>query len=318
MAVRVGVCLITYNHERYLAQALDGVVAQEGDFELDVAVGVDVSSDATLEIARDYERRYPGTVRVLAHPARVGMMGNLMATFAACAGAEYVAVLEGDDRWTSKQKLQRQVGYLRENPGCTVCYHDVRVRYETSPPRVESARRPGRRSTWTFEEFVLAPHWAHTCSVVYRNGLQGRLPAWMAGLRVGDWPLHVLHAALGWVGRIPEELAEYRVHAEGVWSGATSASRELAFLDVYDRLDRHFAGRHHAALTALRYSRLLNAACVTEDESERRWALREAAACAADAARRDWPWRVKMKRYLGYRGLRTWRLLAYGRPGGRA
>lgn len=308
--------MITYNHEAYLAEALEGVLRQQGHFQLEVTLGVDLSADRTLAIAREYERQFPTTLRILEHRQRAGMMGNFIATFAACRDADYIAVLEGDDRWISPDKLHTQLQFMRDNPGCAVCYHDVRIREEGTPARLYSARRPRTRARWGFEDFIFAPHWVHTCSVLYRNHFRGQLPGWMADLKVGDWPTHVLHASRGWVGRIAREMAEYRVHGGGVWSGAPATHKEKAFLDVYRELDRHFEGRHHAAFGALAFARLLNIACITTDQAERSWALAEASKYSDDPDRAKWPLRTKVKRLVGYRPLRMWRLLAYGDPRG--
>ena len=119
------------------------------------------------------------------------------------------------------------------------------------------------------------------------------------------------------MGRLPQEMAEYRVHPGGVWTGASATKKEKVFLQVYGELDRHFGGKHHAAFSALAFMRLLNIACVTDDEAERSWALREAKRHATDSDRTRWPVRARVKRLVGYRLLRLWRVVAYGSARGR-
>src|SRR5262245_58608486 len=155
--MRLSVCMITYDQERYLGAAIESALVQQGDFELRVVIGVDVSSDRTLEVARSYERRYPDRVRVLSHSRRIGMMPNFLSTFAECADADYVALLEGDDRWTCTTKLEQQVEYMEANPGCAICCHDVSIRYE-EPERVVSAPRNPQQLQWPLEGLLTEDH----------------------------------------------------------------------------------------------------------------------------------------------------------------
>ncbi len=89
----------TYKHERFIGQALESAVMQEADFPFEVVVGEDKSPDRTLDIVEEYRRRHPDKIRVIARKRNLGS-GNFVETYGACRG-EYVAILEGDDYWTS-------------------------------------------------------------------------------------------------------------------------------------------------------------------------------------------------------------------------
>ena len=130
----VSVCCITYNQERFLTQAVESVLMQETDFDVELIIGEDCSTDTTRTIALTYERRYPGRIRVLTPDANLGIMRNLMATFAACHG-EYIAFLEGDDYWIDPTKLQRHVDALRANGNCALCGHDAEIFFDAGSDR---------------------------------------------------------------------------------------------------------------------------------------------------------------------------------------
>ena len=87
----VSVCMTTYNHERYIAQAIESVLRQQTDFAVEVVVGEDCSTDNTLAICREYEAKYPDRVRVVASERNIGMHANYRRTIEACRG-EYVAM----------------------------------------------------------------------------------------------------------------------------------------------------------------------------------------------------------------------------------
>ena len=135
--MKVSVLVITYNHEKFIAQALDSVLMQETDFIYEIIVGEDCSSDQTRKIVLAYGEKYPDKVRLLLPEQNLGMMYNFITTYRACRG-QYIAILEGDDYWTSDRKLQKQVDFLDSHQDCTACFHNVNVVYESDSKKKPS------------------------------------------------------------------------------------------------------------------------------------------------------------------------------------
>ena len=110
-APKVSVAMITYNHVRFIRQAVESVAAQQTNFPYEIVVGEDVSNDGTREAVIELQQRFPGKVRALLHEKNLGMRGNgnFVATLTACRG-EDVCYLGGDDYWGDPGKLQRQGG----------------------------------------------------------------------------------------------------------------------------------------------------------------------------------------------------------------
>lgn len=113
---KLSVVFITYNHEPYLRQSLDGIFMQETDFEFEVVVGEDCSTDNTREILKEYNERYPGKMKLLFREKNLGRPTLNVYETAMEAKGEYLAFLEGDDYWTDPRKLQKQVDYLETHP----------------------------------------------------------------------------------------------------------------------------------------------------------------------------------------------------------
>jgi glycosyltransferase involved in cell wall biosynthesis len=111
----VSVKMITYNHEPYIAQAIEGVLMQETNFPIELVIGEDCSTDRTREIVLDYQRKHPEMIRVITAQKNVGAHKNSLRTSKACRG-KYIAFCEGDDYWTDPYKLQKQVDFLEANP----------------------------------------------------------------------------------------------------------------------------------------------------------------------------------------------------------
>jgi RimJ/RimL family protein N-acetyltransferase/GT2 family glycosyltransferase len=117
----VSVFMITYNHERFIREALDGILNQKVNFDLEIIVGEDCSSDNTREILLEYKNKYPNLFQLLLHSPNVGAKQNHILTQSACKG-KYIAFCEGDDYWTEPNKLQKQVDFLEKNEEYSHCW----------------------------------------------------------------------------------------------------------------------------------------------------------------------------------------------------
>jgi glycosyltransferase involved in cell wall biosynthesis len=208
--------MITYNQEAFIAQAIRSALMQITNFDYEIVIGDDCSTDGTRAIAADLARRNPFRIRTLFQDVHLGVNRNLVATLKACTG-EYVAVLEGDDYWTTHNKLQLQVDFLDGHPDYAICFHNVQVVYqdECSPSHLYHV--DAQPETRTIEE-LLAGNFINTCSVMFRRDHSKELPSRFCSLHMGDWPLHVLNAQYGEIGYLNAVMAAYRVHDKGVWS----------------------------------------------------------------------------------------------------
>jgi glycosyltransferase involved in cell wall biosynthesis len=254
--MRVSVAMLTYNHERYIAQAIESVLAQRG-VEFELGISEDCSTDRTREIVDEYAARHPDRIRVLPPEPNLGMTRAFVRGLEAATG-RYVALLDGDDYWTSPDKLRIQADYLDAHPECAICFHNVTVRYEdgsvephpfhTPEPR-QYLSRVMPRPVSTLAD-VVRGNFIQTCSVMFRRGLFDAFPSWFTDLAVADWPLHVLNAEHGDIGYIDADMAVYRVHAGGVWSNALARYRRRdaveRLADVHRILDRHLQGQFTA------------------------------------------------------------------------
>jgi glycosyltransferase involved in cell wall biosynthesis len=240
-AVRVSVAIITYNHEKFIAKALDSVLMQETNFDYEIVIGEDCSSDDTRRIIIEYQERYPDKIRLFLNERNVGMHRNSSQVLDACKG-EYIASLEGDDYWTSAQKLQKQVDFLDNHPECSACFHDALIVHEDGSNE-PTHYRPSQKAFNTVED-LLMDNFIPTCSVMYRRGLFDRLPDWVGALKMGDWPFHIFNALQGKVAYIDETMAVYVIHRGGVWSMKGLEENEAAVNELYEVLAKHLEPKH--------------------------------------------------------------------------
>ncbi|MEM7104571.1 MAG: glycosyltransferase [Bacteroidota bacterium] len=122
----VSVAIISYNHKPFIKKAIDSVLMQETDFEFEIIIGDDGSTDGTQEILKQYQIKHPQKFRLILAEANEGVYNNVVKILRHCQG-KYVAVLEGDDYWTYEQKLQKQTLFLENNSEFSGCCHDTQI-----------------------------------------------------------------------------------------------------------------------------------------------------------------------------------------------
>ena len=175
---KLSVAFMTYNHEKYIRQALESIVNQKVSFDYEIVVGEDCSTDSTRDIIREFDAAYPGRFRLLFREKNLGRPTlNTYQTSTECRG-EYVAYLQGDDYWTDDCKLQKQVDFLEKHPEYEACTHACVVVDENGEALSDQSVRKlyDWSGEYTFEDYKTKPCWpGHTATVVTRNfGHDGR------------------------------------------------------------------------------------------------------------------------------------------------
>lgn len=216
---KVSVIVITYNHERFLHQTLDAVLAQQVNFEYEVIVSDDCSQDATPSIVAAYHARFPERIVPLLHKTNLGGFGknNTLAALAACRG-EYIAALDGDDYWTDTLKLQKQVDFLEANPRFSACFHNAQIIYDDNLLPPELVNPEDQKAVITDEDMVGTDEvwFIATSACMFRNGILTNYPRWFHESKSGDIPRYVLLTKWGPIGYLNEVMSVYRKNGAGL------------------------------------------------------------------------------------------------------
>lgn len=199
---KVSVSIITYNHRAYIAQAIESVLKQQVNFDYEVIIGDDCSTDGTREILQAYQQQYPDLIQLVLHPKRYeGVPGRLnnITNLYACRG-EYVALLDGDDYWISEDKLQTQVDFLDQHPDYALTFHDAKVVSDENafPAYNHSDEFDFLKAKDSFTHQDVAERWfMQTSSIVYRNELLEEFPDWFWQVYSADYILQLLVTQYG-------------------------------------------------------------------------------------------------------------------------
>jgi glycosyltransferase involved in cell wall biosynthesis len=263
-----GICCITYNHEKFIAQCIEGFLMQETTFPVEIIIHDDASTDGTVEIIRAYQTKYPRLIRSILQKENQNSKGKLVfpISFEACR-AEYVAMCEGDDYWTDPQKLAKQAAFLDTQPECVSCFHNAIMfsddQSNASPDSSLNKRgnrlmcRPGMKTRFSQKDFFKG-NVIPTCSVMFRREAVGNLPPWFKKLSIGDLPLHILCTEHGMAGYLQDVMAAYRLHPGGFWSSKSSWDKIPHEIKMFEELERYLQSRpQRAAIQASRRQAVL-------------------------------------------------------------
>lgn len=212
--------MITYKHEAYVAQAIESILAQEVDFAFELVIGEDCGGDATLTICEKFAGQ-DSRIRLLPSERNLGVMKNFLRTLQACAG-EYVAVCEGDDYWTDRSKLQKQVAQLESNRRFAGSAHQCLVIVDEKPARLFREKVPAEITTLD----LIGGRLFHTASIVFRRQALDLLAA-APDVLSGDRLLNFCVSFLGPIHYSEDCMCAYRLHAAGMSSNASVAQMKM-------------------------------------------------------------------------------------------
>src|SRR5690554_1097917 len=232
----VSVRLMTYNHENYIEQALRGIDMQITDFEFEVVIGDDFSTDGNLEKIKSFKflnknitvnllNRVEGDSYSLLR-RKNGRLHNFIDILNNCKG-KYIALLDGDDYWTDPLKLQKQVDFLEANPDYVICCHNAKIINENGE-HIQDKKLPYLTEDRDYTSFELQQGaFLLTMSLLFRN-VGVVFPKEFNGVLNGDKVLISLLGNYG-KGRYIENIipAVYRVHSGGVWSSLKEFNQRL-------------------------------------------------------------------------------------------
>ncbi len=243
----VSVWCATYNQEKYISSAIEGILNQKTTFPIEIIIHDDASTDRTAEIIKGYAEEYPDLIKPVYQTENKYSKGvRIFVTyFLPRATGKYIAICDGDDYWIDPLKLEKQVDFLESHPDCVICFSDLQVVEGTKPPF--SFIPEDQKEISTLED-LLVHNFIPTCTVMIRNGLVKEYPEWYNRLKTGDWGLYVLTAQYGNIGYIKDVTAVYRRLETSLWTGGGKVFRWKAALGVREAVNNHFNNRYQAIL----------------------------------------------------------------------
>jgi glycosyltransferase involved in cell wall biosynthesis len=224
--INVSVCVVTYNHKMYLRECLDSLVSQAVDFDYEIIVGDDASTDGTTDIVREYAERYPELIIPIYHKKNVGPIGNYFSVHKQARG-KYVCHMDGDDMALPK-KLQIQSDYLDEHNQVSICWHRMNMFDAKGIEQDHPAKEAVFLGSYITRKDLLlyGPFGPHSSTMYRKENFSTKYEHFEAI----DWIFSVELIGTGYGVMLEDVLGRYRLHSAGMSVGALASKKNREWL----------------------------------------------------------------------------------------
>ncbi len=263
---KVSICMITYGHEKFIREAIEGVLMQKTSFPIELVLANDCSPDKTDKIVQEIIKNDPrsSVINYIKQPQNIGMMLNFIDALKKCKG-KYIAFCEGDDYWTDPYKLQKQVDLLEDNFSISLSAHNAIIFKRDNTEEVFN--KTSVNQLFSIEDVILKQWFIPTCSIVLRNDLLKTLPRWLSQVKHGDLSILLLAGLTGKIHYNPTPMAVYRKHDGGVSANPNNSVKTI--VETYNLFNKHSNYKYNAIINYRNYRLLINEAKTERSISKR-------------------------------------------------
>ncbi len=240
----VSIQCMAFNHEAYIADALESFLMQKTDFPFEIVVHDDASTDRTADIIREYEKKFPGIIKALYETENQWSKGSLKKIIAPYLKGKYLAVCEGDDYWTDIYKLQKQVNYLESHRelSCVCCryerYSENTKERKLEPDLYFDIPENSKKDSYVFDlKYIFFRQWiTKTLTMLYRKEIYDKASQIITKKNFShNYDIHIVYytlkfnkgACLNFTGGV------YRVHDTNVWGHLTEEQKFISRYRIY-------------------------------------------------------------------------------------
>jgi glycosyltransferase involved in cell wall biosynthesis len=188
--ITVNIIMLTYNQEQFIAQTIESVLVQKTNFNYQLVIGEDCSTDKTRSICESYAMKYSDRIKLLPKLEKnIGFMANYTRTIKNCDG-KYIANCDGDDYWIDEYKLQKQVDFLNNNSEYSIVYTGIKRLFLNGD--LKEKNNSATKTITNFEDLIFN-NYIPSVSVLFKNtqNYENEIPNWFINLPYGDWPTYL-------------------------------------------------------------------------------------------------------------------------------
>ena len=200
---KISVITLTYGHENYIINTLEGILMQDYPGEIEFIISNDCSPDNTDQIIHDYlSKKYiPKNfiIKYVNHEINKGIIPNFSWTLGETTG-KYIAICEGDDYWTDSSKLRRQVDFMEVNLDCSMCYHAYIQKFINNNRPQKIIEYPTSVTVKLSIEEMIRNQFVRLVTILYRGDVVDLSPSWLSQAPLGDLALQLHLFSKGKVG----------------------------------------------------------------------------------------------------------------------
>ena len=242
----VSISCITYNHASYIKECIDGFLMQKTNFNFEVLIHDDHSTDGTEEIIKEYAKQYPDIIKPLFEKENQYSLGKPIGSAVwnlPRARGEYIAICEGDDYWTDPYKLQKQVDFLESHPDYGMCYTKVKRFVPKNNKFIDEWGGPNETMDKILIENTIPTLTAVFHKAIYYNYLTEIHPS-KRGWLMGDYPIWLYFAQNSKIKFINETTGVYRICTESA-SHSNDLEKIIRFNNSYHDIRTWYNSRQN-------------------------------------------------------------------------
>ncbi len=252
----LSVAVITYNHEHYITETLDGILMQETDYPFEIVIHDDCSTDNTANILEEYAKKYPNLIKLILQKENQYSQGIKIERilFPKLLG-KYIAMCEGDDYWIDPYKLQIQLDEMRKIENCQMSFHSAVNRWEDKSKKNKiTTRQADGNKLFSLNEIILGGGaFCPTASLVFEKEATDNLPPLFDRAPTADYLLQIFGSLKGGALYIDRPMSVYRLNSIGSWSSAMLdiMKKEKEFkriLVTLNEIDEYFDLQFHSEI----------------------------------------------------------------------
>ena len=240
---KLSAMIITYNHVKYIAKAIEGILNQKTEYEVEIVIIEDCSTDGTQDIILEYQKKYPDIIKAYLNPVNIGTNDPppqkvFFEGFKKLKG-DYVSILEGDDYWSSPFKVQEQISFLEAHKDFVACSHNTVKIYD------DKSKEPHRFLYWEnikkvhdIHDFVAMTSFFHISSLIYRNVLKDNPPTQFSSkwsCEIFNTMAHMQHGKLFYINK---DMSIYRQHKGGSYSNMSETKGRIFNINSLRRYNK--------------------------------------------------------------------------------
>ncbi len=237
----VSISCLTYNHVNYIKETLDSFLMQKTNFEFEVLIHDDASTDGTEEIIREYTKKHPSIFKPLYEEVNqwsLGRRGSSVFNFPRAKG-KYVALCEGDDYWTDPLKLQKQVDLMEKHDHASMCVA-INKRFYPDDNKFEKDKLyESNNSPFVYFE-DLKHYYFHTSTYLIRKSALDYILQNFFDLLYGDTSVRLLLISRGPFVVLNDYVSVYRLSGEGAWTSESDYKKLLFHYNLYHKFRKYF------------------------------------------------------------------------------
>ena len=237
----VNVGILAYNHEKYIVDCLNSIIIQKGDFNLNIIICEDKSTDGTEGIVDAYINNVvvgkSVTFEFFKSEENLGMVKNLKRLIKACSKSKYNALMDGDDCWNDENRLQTHIEFMESHPECSISFDDIIIKNKNDYD-FYNIQQQIKGDIFTTPDITSINFIGNISCCFYYSKYLDQIPNEFFEIFVGDWMLNIICSMFGEIGHIKKTMTVYRRHDHGIWSGLNDYDKNkktIELIDVYNK-----------------------------------------------------------------------------------